>query len=564
MFRFPVCGETTNDIAEQCNLMFEILAVVNEKTVDDLYNDLVDAHMTDSVEHNKGFAKILQDMYNLDDSKGQLFCGVHTTLGFSSAMNKVMGIVERDMTLEAILENFKVDLDFDSKHGSLAGQACDVILRLIAPEFRHKSWNYYESFLSHLKKAGAEEVLFAYKDHRFGCLSRACAVIVYIKEYLCTWLEDNPGVTNRLACLVRDMLKVDYLDVAFSVFAALGIQLIEPFLAYTTSSVATHSNLKDFYQSLHDRMDSPVTEEFFQFNNPWFTCVSANMFEKIQNSYNSKVVEVVKNKSLENIDECVMLANLIMPELKTVLGRQRRDYGLSSNFPEEYPVNQQASNIDDTPVHNLGMERLCGLVGYRAQKLQTLEAVSRSIILDAAGKIRSDADVSFRQFRAKACAIRELKLNWGKKMKERFKQKLNEKQAVSIEKEEKRLEMREVLKSEGGPFTKHDDVEEFCTGVEQQVLAAKSEPEKKDIQKETQKRLKLEVKFARESSTTLPKKDDLFRIQVTLANNKRRDKNVDEFATSLKALLGRKCSRRTLSLATFKTSLSNVSNQRKM
>ena len=52
-------------------------------------------------------------------------------------MNNVLAAVERGMTLEAIFNNFMIDLDFDSKHGSVGGQACDVILHLVAPEFHH-------------------------------------------------------------------------------------------------------------------------------------------------------------------------------------------------------------------------------------------------------------------------------------------------------------------------------------------------------------------------------------------------------------------------------------------
>ena len=81
----------------------------------------------------------------------------------------IFAVVERDMTLEAILDNFMIDLDFDSKHGSIAGQACDVILRLVAPEFLHKNWNYYKDFLTYLGKQNAEKVLFAYKDQRLCC-----------------------------------------------------------------------------------------------------------------------------------------------------------------------------------------------------------------------------------------------------------------------------------------------------------------------------------------------------------------------------------------------------------
>ena len=91
----PVCGETTDDIAMQCKLLFEILDVVDNVSPEDLYSDTVDSHMTDSTQYNKGFAKVLADMFNLDTVKGQLFCGTHTTLGFSGAMNKILAVVER-------------------------------------------------------------------------------------------------------------------------------------------------------------------------------------------------------------------------------------------------------------------------------------------------------------------------------------------------------------------------------------------------------------------------------------------------------------------------------------
>ena len=77
--------------------------------------------------------------------------------------------------------------------------------------------------------------------------------------------------------------------------------------------------------------------------------------------------------------EVVQLINFMLPELKTVLARQRRDYGIDEElFPVQYPIEKQTANLDDTPVHNIGMERLCGLVDYRLHKLGNLQAVSRS------------------------------------------------------------------------------------------------------------------------------------------------------------------------------------------
>ena len=70
-----------------------------------------------------------------------------------------------------------------------------------------------------------------------------------------------------------------------------------------------------------------------------------------------------------------------------------------------------------------------------------------------------------------------------------------------------------------------------------------------------QTRLKMEIQFARESSTTLPSVDPLFRIQVTLPSGKRRDKNPAEFAESLMAFLGKKADSVALPYNVFRSSL---------
>ena len=49
-------------------------------------------------------------------------------------------------------------------------------------------------------------------------------------------------------------------------------------------------------------------------------------------------------------------------------------------YQPHYPVENQAKNIDGTPVTNIVMERVCGLVAYHLQKLKQLECVSRSMI----------------------------------------------------------------------------------------------------------------------------------------------------------------------------------------
>ena len=53
----------------------------------------ITVHMTDSMSHNKGFAAILAELHDLDKLAGQIFCGSHTTLGFSNALNKRVSVI---------------------------------------------------------------------------------------------------------------------------------------------------------------------------------------------------------------------------------------------------------------------------------------------------------------------------------------------------------------------------------------------------------------------------------------------------------------------------------------
>ena len=170
-------------------------------------------------------------------------------------------------------------------------------------------------------------------------------------------------------------------------------------------------------------------------------------------------------------EHCVQLANFIMPVLRTVLARQRRDYGISEEFKAEFPVAKQASNPDDTPVNNISMERNLGTVDHRLQKLRTLEAVSRSVILDKTKELREKSTESFRSYRKESEKKAEISLKWSKRMKEKSSKGLGEKMIIGEKKEGDRLAMLEQLKKDGGPFTN--------------------------------------------SSTTLPKTGPLFRIQVT-------------------------------------------------
>ena len=94
-----------------------------------------------------------------------------------------------------------------------------------------------------------------------------------------------------------------------------------------------------------------------------------------------------------------------------------------------------------------------------------------------------------------------------------------------------------------GPFTHVDDVQRYLDD-----MTVNDELKKK--------RMKMEVQFARDSSTTLPKTSQLFRIMVTHPQTKkRRDKTAEEFGESLMSYLGKKTDKKAIDYDKFKTSL---------
>ena len=217
-------------------------------------------------------------------------------------------------------------------------------------------------------------------------------------------------------------------------------------------------------------------------------------------------------------------------------------------FEPEYPVFDQAPNIDDTPVNNIAMERTCGMVDQRLQKLGQLEAVSRSIILSRSSELRDGNVSEFRGFKAVVEKKKQLELQWKEKTKEKFAAGASEKQVVAQVKERKRLDILDSLKEQGGPFTDADQVQEYIDKV--------------DItDKIKQVRMKKEIQFARESSTTLPSVDPLFKIQVTLPTGKRRDKTYQEFGEALMTFLGKKTDTNYMDYNIFVSSLNKFSGE---
>ena len=165
------------------------------------------------------------------------------------------------------------------------------------------------------RSRGVEYKMFLYKDERFGCFPKACAVCLYSRDILQEFLLGHPDIDNRLACLVRDIYNHEYVKLCLVVVAAFGIQLIEPFHAKTISKSSTHNTLGEFFRKLFIRMEDKITEDFFNFESAWFPEISTNLLESVKKSYGNEVVDVINKVSSEHMEEAVNLANFMQPGL---------------------------------------------------------------------------------------------------------------------------------------------------------------------------------------------------------------------------------------------------------
>lgn len=293
-------------------------------------------------------------------------------------------------------------------------------------------------------------------------------------------------------------------------------------------------------------MAKNVRDDFFDFTKPSYEGVSERMLNGVKESYGTEVLDSVTSMAKEYKVEVLNLVKLMTPELRDVLARQCRDYGIDEEkFPAQYPVELQADNIDDTPTHNMAGERDHGWIDFRLHKSAKLSAVSRQHILQRCKEIRSGSTSSFRSYRQAAKDKRELELFWTETMKERMKSGSDEKRETALIQERKKLSMLEELKEYGGPFTSAEEVDA--------VLDDTTQDEKKK-----KKRMKLEIQYARDTSTLLPKVDPLFRIRKTMPNGKQRDKTSTEFGGALKVLLGKKEDRKGLEYSKFKETLEKL------
>lgn len=531
-------SETTKNISDSIATGFEMMAVASDYSASDLYST-VDLHMTDATAHNKGVAKEVANVMNRENAAGQLFCNPHTTLGYDRCIKKVIATIEQKMNVASLLNSFVLDININQESDTVSLTIISWMLNLFGPDMVQKPWNYYNDFVVYLKKEGRNIHLFQMKDSRFGLLSQSCAVCLYHWNDFESFLDSHSYITNKLACLIRDGMQQSYVKVVSCVCAAFGVHLILPFHYKTKSTKSTHTSLKEFFTTLHNNLTSvPVNESFFDFISPAFSAFSDDVFNGSKKEFGNDVLQTVTMYAKKHLDECVVLANIILPKLAETLSMQRGKFYGFGTHESEFPVFEQSVNVDKAITHNLQLERECGDHDNRLNKKCNITTVSRDNILKKCTTLRLECNDGFRKYASKVEEMKRVRAEWDERQMRLREAGLSAKEAEQLNKENRKMKILEDLKKVGGPFTCEEQVDEFM---------------KSDIDDEAkQMRMKNEIIYARDSTRSIPAAGVLFRIMKTdPTTKKRKTMSATEFANNLKTVLGKKNNKSEVTLEDF-------------
>ena len=76
------------------------------------------------------------------------------------------------------------------------------------------------------------------------------------------FLATNHHISNKLACLIRELLNLPHLKVIYVAFAILGLHIIEPFYAHTIAKGAMHTELGKFCKDLHCILHKRLPQQY--------------------------------------------------------------------------------------------------------------------------------------------------------------------------------------------------------------------------------------------------------------------------------------------------------------
>ena len=506
----PIASESRENLAVLKRTVLDILSCVNggKYSSKEIF-ERITFRVSDAVSHNLNVDDLVALDLGTDHIPDHLLCHAHPVLMFNRKVIDTFSSIENTIGSEKIFSKLLVEVT--NTHDSVTEQYIHCIVNLFSPEFNHKNWNQSSDFAMHI--APQQNMAVGFPTERFNRFVYLCAVLLHHDNHVWSFLRKYEQVTNNLACIVRSFEDVDFLRIHCAVGALVGLHLVEPYLSLTTSTNVPYSKLTTAMQQLYTDLTTTKPDDLLDLSQPAFLFTSKERFEFCVKSWDESIIQSIQIFVKIHKERIVKVLHLVLPKLAKGFHLQRGHvFGFGTFDPESklLVTTKDPSQLDRAPINNLASERHVGAVNYGlaihgANQLNIVSsAIVKSKAIDLIELKPIDEFQKYRCLSKKDGKLLHILRNWENKQEQLKKDGLKTKEIQNIGVDTRKNKDLAYLKEHGGPFTSPEEVD----------LLVQSNVDEKT----KEKRLYTEVRYARDTSLSLPKSSALFRLKEKYKN----------------------------------------------
>jgi hypothetical protein len=241
---------------------------------------------------------------------------------------------------------------------------------------------------------------------------------------------------------------------------------------------------------------------------------------------------------------------MLFPQLANGWFIQRGNVFGFGDYDESSPKLVTAMNTEQlkrAPINNIPSEWCVGSINYElgVRGRNELDAASSCLLKGKSYDLVELKPASeFRKYKKLVKPVNKLVVEWKQKQSELQEAGLTKKESTSLATEKRKMGDLEKLKSYGGPMTKPEEVDKFV-----------DDDEISDAEKSA--RLYIEVRYARDTTLSLPRTSELFRLK-----EKYRKLSIETYRTNLRVYLGKVSSASSTTWEDYDNAVSKLESAR--
>lgn len=358
-------NEKRENWADMIIYQLQRLSIASSKDIPDIYKSIISI-VSDACKVNKGLGAMISSKLGLTWIPGQLYCCIHTVLGFQTGIKDVWMRYQSSIGHKKMYPSV-TGFEMEMEDQCLVKQVLEGFLRLTADRWQARSWNKYEEYNKFCQIAQIINKAIELHGNRFGDLERCSAIGVYSLPTWISFVEQHPNIRNQLAIFLRDTAHLaDICRVLWLGSALVGIHVTFPYLYMLLDLEVDHWKLLEVLPKLYRQLVE-YPHSLAQLEAPGVPALAfawQNPLDKNTSPYGLEVSQGLQN-ALKMCDQRLLDRYLrdLCKMLAIILKRQRGNaYGFGDDPDSDEHVLKQmsADDLSKAPTHTKQIENLYG------------------------------------------------------------------------------------------------------------------------------------------------------------------------------------------------------------